>query len=109
MHKTTNVEELPTNNKDKVLKAQVYYDIGGPNFFSGGTNKRGYYLSTKVVTRQGNMESFIPTESFKLLLEETTRFSQKRIIEITAEVKSNEHYSNMIASTLAKSKLTLVI
>lgn len=64
------------------LKIQVYYDKGGMNYFSGGVNKRGYYLSVTPVQieRQGNnvmIESYTAFSGIKKLILEVERQSPK--------------------------------
>jgi len=73
-------ESIPNTTTE--LKIQVYYDKGGMNYFSGGVNKRGYYLSVTPVQieRQGNnvmIESYTAFSGIKKLILEVERQSPK--------------------------------
>jgi hypothetical protein len=73
-------EDIP--NTTYQLKIKVYYDKGGMNYYSGGTNKRGYYLSVTPVQieRQGNnvmIESYTAFSGIKKLILEVERQSPK--------------------------------
>ena len=46
------------------IKYNVFYDLGGFNYFNGERNRRGYYLSVTPVTRA--QERGYSTESFGL-------------------------------------------
>ena len=67
------VTELQTKNKvyaptdlegSTDIKYNVFYDLGGFNYFNGQRNRRGYYLSVTPVTRV--QEGAYNTESFGL-------------------------------------------
>ena len=67
------------------IDVEVYYDIGGMNYFSGRTSPRGYYVSVTPVTRKDNMISHVTFKGYKQLLFETSRFSAnqfKRAVEM---------------------------
>lgn len=69
----------------KELCIEVFYSLGGMNYFSGGVNRRGVYLLLKPVSRgeNGFTESMLMGGQrecgFKILLEELPRKSQKVI------------------------------
>lgn len=61
---TINYQDIATQlqNKSKVyaptdqpgathIKYDVFYDLGGMNYFNGQRNRRGYYISVRSVTR----------------------------------------------------------
>lgn len=80
--------------KDQYLKFQVYYDKGGINYFTGETDKRGYWVAVKPVTKSVSengvsWEKALMFEGFKCFLKETNRFSRKTLDSILAEVKEN--------------------
>lgn len=67
-------------NKD--LKIELYYSKGGMNYFSGNTERRGFYLSVSPVerTNHGNgivSESYMAFSGTKKLILETSRYSKK--------------------------------
>ena len=66
------------------LKISVDYYLGGMNYFNGQTSKRGIYLHLTPIIRNGGMsESTLlggqRESGFKVLLEELSRRSQKKI------------------------------
>ncbi len=93
------------------IEVEVSYVLGGPNYFSGAYNKRGYRIATKPVSLGGGMRSFsIMGETRNcggyILLEEATRYNDKRMDEIAeimdslvpaiAEAFKNDDTSKMI-------------
>ena len=80
--KTFKQLKTPAGNYNE-LKIEVSYTLGGMNYFSGTTNKRGYKLYLKPVSRAGGVMSATlmgSTEEsgFYILLEEVTRLNKKR-------------------------------
>ena len=67
-------------NKD--LKIELYYHLGGMNYFTGSGEKRGFYLSVTPVERT-KYEGGITSESYtaftgtKVCVLETSRYSKK--------------------------------
>ena len=67
------------------LSIEVFYSLGGMNYFSGNVSRRGVYLLLKPVGRSGNgfEESMLMGGQrecgYKILLEELPRKSQKVI------------------------------
>lgn len=65
------------------LRIQVYYQLGGVNYFSGAQERRGYYLSVtpvEVDRREDGSILCVKTTAYsgtKILLKETTRYSEK--------------------------------
>ena len=66
------------------LKLEVFYCLGGMNYFSGTVSRRGIYLLCKPVSHGNGFESSImlggqKESGFKILLEELKRKSQPKI------------------------------
>ena len=80
-------------DKYKELQIEVFYSLGGMNYFSGKMNERGYYLLLSPVNRGSNgmTESTLMggthESGFKIFLEETKRKSQKRLEQIADRIK----------------------
>ncbi len=72
------------NIGSKCIQTCVYYDKGGWNVWHGKKEPRGYWLSISVGTGNGAMFEYAPFDScnYRIFLEETKRFSQKRMLEI---------------------------
>ena len=84
------------------LEVSVYYTKGGANYFSGGTNPRGYYLSVKPVTKSENSVSFVMFTGRSQLLLETNRYSDKQFAK--AMEMSKDTRAELIAAVLSESK-----
>jgi hypothetical protein len=72
------------------LEVSVSYDIGGTNYFSGGTTPRGYYLTVKPVTKGNNMTRYTMFSGKSLLLLETKRFTPKQFANAVKMAKNYE-------------------
>lgn len=73
------------------LKIEVFYSLGGMNYFSGTVSRRGIYLLCKPISRGNGFESSIMMgdqrrSGFKFLLMEQNRKNQKKIDECFAKV-----------------------
>ncbi|AZI61823.1 hypothetical protein RQN9TF_12550 [Rhodococcus qingshengii] len=68
---------------DKV-KVELFYSLGGTNYFTGGVNRRGYYVSLRLVALNGFVESYemFDQRSGKVFLEPAQRFSQARLLTL---------------------------
>lgn len=73
----------------RTLETAVTYDIGGPNYFSGTTTGRGYYVAVTLRERHEDGKGWTSERigigsgtSMKALIEEAGRFSAKRLAEI---------------------------
>lgn len=91
---------MPNKNKTyKIVDGQEYeisvgYDLGGMNWFSGGVNKRGYYLYVTPckTTDNGTYKSVqsILGQGIKLMLKEVSRASAKAEAESIELAKGRE-------------------
>lgn len=65
------------------LKIEIYYSLGGWNYFTGEKERRGLYLSVSPVSREkvgnGYAESYSAFSGTKIFLKEMKRFSQKTL------------------------------
>jgi hypothetical protein len=68
---------------ERFLVVELYYAKGGPNYFSGGTDPRGYWISVipTTVTPDG-VRSFALTAGVRALIEPAARFSPKRFADV---------------------------
>lgn len=66
------------------LVTKIWYDKGGANFISGGSNPRGYYVAVKIETHHSNgMVGFeLFTGGIKQFLTPAQRFSAKTLDEL---------------------------
>ena len=77
------------------------------NYFTGTSEARGYYLHV-TPTKVGNgFKSFTAFSGTKSLIEETKRFSDKRLGELAATALARETYPRLLDFVLSKNGLTL--
>lgn len=79
-------EYLNTNKEKTFLKCELYYSLGGMNYFTGRTEARGYYVSVSPVERSNGWESYTAFSGWKKCVVECARKGKK------AETKALEVY-----------------
>ena len=90
----------------QTLAVAIFYDLGGANYFSGGINRRGYYLSVRPVSVSRDENGRVMTESSvmfngtKMLLVEVNRQSKKA--EAEALKKADENKERLIESVMSE-------
>ena len=67
-----------TGTSNQYLKCQVYYSLGGVNYFTYKNEQRGYYVSLTPVTRERGFESFTAFTGGKFCIVPAARQSKKR-------------------------------
>lgn len=89
------------------LKIEVYYSLGGYNYFTYKQENRGYYLSVSPVERKtdeyGTMESYTAFTGIKKLIKEVSRKSKKA--EAEAEAIAENETKNLIDYVCTKNNL----
>lgn len=70
------------------LKIEVYYSLGGMNYFTGTIERRGYYLSVSPVERSSPESGFM-SESY-------TAFSGNKILLLETKRKSDKAYEKAV-------------
>ena len=93
--------------ENKYLKFEVFYDKGGMNYWNGGNDKRGYYLSVRIVERKDEgrgfiSESFIMFSGTKKLLMEVNRQSEKKYNE---SIELSKLYEQEVKEYVLKKEL----
>ena len=79
-------EYLNTNKEKTFLKCELYYSLGGMNYFTGRTEARGYYVSVSPVERGDGWVSYTAFSGWKKCVVECARKGKK------AEAKALEVY-----------------
>lgn len=92
------------------LRVELFYDLGGTNFFTSEIEERGYYLSVTPVERyidsQGyTTEKFTAFTGTRILLNGVARRSKKT--ENEAEQLAQEKERILIRYVCAKNKIEL--
>lgn len=76
------------------IKISVHYSLGGMNYFSCRSEKRGYYLSIQPVEISEHFESFTGFSGIKHL-----------VLEVARQGKKNEAMAISTANNIVKSIL----
>lgn len=108
MKKYIEVKENPA--KVTHLKIELYYDLGGMNYFTGRAENRGYYLSVTPVERgmrDGGFisESYTAFTGIKQNIKQVTRKSAKA--ESEAEKLAADAMDNLIDYVCKKNGLEI--
>lgn len=74
------------NENGRYIKVQVYYSLGGYNYFTYETEKRGIWLSISPVELSRGMESYVAFSGNKVCLEELKRSSKKTLAKWEAKI-----------------------
>lgn len=83
-------------SESKYLKAEIYYALGGHNYFTSRNESRGYYISVSPVERARGMESYTAFTGLKQCILPVQRKSQKKMNEAVAYF--NEHILEFISN-----------
>jgi len=102
----TNPED-PDRPGKTTLDVVVYYDLGGPNYFTDGNSPRGYYLRVSPITRRDSWNSYVGFSGVKILLQAADRFSQKVLEQVAATALQHEMYPKVLAAVVAKGNFVL--
>lgn len=100
-----------TENPAKIthLKIEVYYNLGGINYFTGRAENRGYYLSVTPVERETNggfvSESYTAFTGIKQCIKQVTRKSAKA--EAEAEKIAEDVMENLINYVCRENELVI--
>lgn len=101
------LKQLPTTDPDRILEVEVYYDEGGTSYFTGVVNKRGYYLAVQPVKLEGGLRSITAFSGTKALVEETKRFSARKLQEVALQAMQLPIYGTLLDHVLAKGNIQL--
>lgn len=97
-----------TNNITHI-KIELYYDLGGANYFTGTQEDRGYYLSVTPVERRNNgnyaTERYIGFTGIKQNIKKVKRKSAKA--ETEAENLIDVYLDNLLDFVCTKNNLKL--
>jgi len=86
------------------LRVELYYSLGGWNFFTGTKEGRGLYVQVTPMEIGDGFTSFTAFEGVKQLMLETKRFNQKQLDEF---VPDNSRVQVLISHVVGKNKLKI--
>lgn len=75
----------PNEFNQEHLEVEVFYSLGGMNYFSGRVEPRGYWVSVQPMTKTRMCSSFVGFTGVKGLIREAHRFSQKTLEEVSKD------------------------
>lgn len=101
------LKQLPTTDPNRIVEVEVYYDEGGLSYFTGGINKRGYYLAVQPVKLEGGFRSITAFSGTKAIIEETKRFSARKLQEVAVQALQLPVYRTLLDHVLAKGNIRL--
>lgn len=104
MKKYIEVKENPA--KVTHLEIELYYYLGGMNYFTGRAENRGYYLSVAPVERGMRSECYTAFTGIKQNIKQVTRKSAKA--EAEAEKLAADAMDNLIDYVCKKNGLELL-
>ena len=92
------LEELPLTKQDCFLRIEVFYSLGGNNYFTGGTDPRGISLSVQKIKHETHGISFVlwDKSGVKTMILPCSRFSQKKLQEAADSVKDHPMRQKLI-------------
>lgn len=70
-----------SDSKSTHLEAEVYYRLGGMNYYSSQVEQRGYVISVSPVERKGGCISYVGWTGLKQLIIPAERKSKKKAEE----------------------------
>lgn len=100
---TIKTEYFPMNKENNFLKCELYYSLGGVNYFTYKNEQRGYYVSVYPVEKVRGFESYTAFTGVKALIKPCQRKSNKAEAEALAkyeETKNNiikQEFSDVLA------------
>lgn len=96
--------EFKSKTPGRIVRVQVYYSLGGMNYFTGNVDTRGLYLSVVPieVSPDGRMESFMAFSGYKQLVVPLKAFSAKKLAEYEPDLAA---VNAMVDRVFAEQKL----
>lgn len=101
------LKQLPTTDPNRIVEVEVYYDEGGLSYFTGGVNKRGYYLAVQPVKLEGGFRSITAFSGTKAIIDETKRFSARKLQEVALQALQLPVFRTLLDHVLAKGNIRL--
>lgn len=95
----------PNRNANKI-KIELYYNLGGMNYFTGKAENRGYYLIVTPVLIDGYFESVTAFTGIKKCIKEVSRKSEKAYQAALQE--SNKYLPELLNYVTSKNNIELV-
>lgn len=105
------LEVKANNQKVTHLKCEVYYSLGGCNYFTSKQESRGYYAAVTPVERSNSygcmIEAYVAFSGYKQIVKPVNRKSAKA--EVEAERLAQPVLDTLIEVVLKKNGLELAV
>ena len=104
MDKHTRIlDEIKTTDPSTVLEVQLYYNIGGMNYFTGETMQRGLYVSVTPVQYSSDrkVRSYSAFSGTCMAVKPMERFNAKKLAEFKV---SDSLITQLVRHVLSKNK-----
>ena len=98
------IKILSGNSKANILEVDITYQIGGMNYFSGGSEPRGLYLGCSPIEKGDGWRGFVGFSGTKVFVKDMKRFNAKTLAEYTP---SDEDVQKLIDHVVNKNELVL--
>lgn len=108
MKKYIKVNNIGNKIKATHLKVELYYDLGGMNYFTGNGESRGYYLSISPVERGEIFESYTGFTGIKKCIKQVKRKSNKAYNEAISEINNTNIEQDLIKQVCQNQGLEIV-
>lgn len=84
------IETIAKGDGINFIDVDVYYKLGGMNYFTGNVEKRGLYLSASPVKRQNGTTTYTAFSGVGTCVKELKRFSRKAFEEYQVDNELKE-------------------
>lgn len=98
------IKVLPTTEEHKVIEVDLYYHIGGMNYFTNTVKQRGLYISASPIVRKGMWKTYTCFSGVNMLVKPMARFSQK---VLDAYSPTDEQIDRLVNHVLTHNNLKL--
>ena len=88
-----------------MIRVEVYYNMGGMNYFTGSSEARGLFLSVSPLHVKERSTSYLGFSGYKTLVKRMSRFSAKVLENYTPE---QSLVDKLVQSVVEKNKLKII-
>lgn len=90
-NRISRIKDIISNDKNNKIITEIYYDIGGMNYFTSKVKKRGYYFSITPEERSGKFRTYTGFSGAKTCILEVARKSKSAYKKAKAMLDNYEN------------------
>lgn len=90
-NRISRIRDITSNDKNNKITTEIYYDIGGMNYFTSEVEKRGYYFSITPEERSGGFRTYTGFSGTKTCILEVARKSKSAYEKAKAMLDNYEN------------------